>query len=69
MTLSPTRRRVALGLRFAAVVPCLIALPVFYLAGWSLWAWGLSAALLLANIAIAFGFSNCNTGIFTKPRN
>ncbi len=55
MTLSPTRRRVALGLRFAAVVPCLIALPVFYLAGWSLWAWGLSAALLLANIAIAFG--------------
>lgn len=55
MTLSPTRRRVALGLRFAAVVPCLVALPIFYLVGWSLWAWGLSAVLLLANITIAFG--------------
>ncbi len=55
MTHSQTRRHVALGLRFAAVVPCLIALPLFAVAGWSLWAWGLSAVLLLANIVISFG--------------
>lgn len=55
MTLSPTRIRTALALRFAAVVPCLLALPVFLLAGWSIWAWVISALLLVANIAVAFG--------------
>lgn len=55
MTAIPTRLRVAFWLRFAAIVPCLLALPIFYLAGWNLWAWALSAVLLLANIALAFG--------------
>ncbi len=55
MTLSPTRIRVALALRFAAVVPCLLALPLFLLAGWSIWSWVISALLLVLNIAVAFG--------------
>lgn len=56
MTISPTRRHVAFALRFAALVPCVIALAIFALAGWSLWAWALSAVLLVVNIAAAFGF-------------
>jgi hypothetical protein len=55
MTMTPTRYRLALALRFAAVVPCLLALPVFWAAGWSLDAWLLSAVLLVANMAVAFG--------------
>ena len=55
MTTTPTRTRIAFWLRFAAIVPCLIALPVFALAGWSLAAWGLSAGLLVVNMAVAFG--------------
>ena len=55
MTMTPTRYRLALALRFAAIIPCLIALPVFWAAGWPLDAWALSAALLVANMAVAFG--------------
>ncbi|MGI9117156.1 MAG: hypothetical protein ACR2JV_05935 [Gaiellales bacterium] len=55
MTAIPTRLRVAFWLRFAAIVPCLLALPVFLLAGWNVWAWALSAALLAVNIAVALG--------------
>jgi hypothetical protein len=47
--------RLAFWLRFAAVIPCLLALPVFLLAGWDVWAWALSAALLVANMAVALG--------------
>ena len=53
--MTPTRTRIAFWLRFAAIAPCLIALPVFAMAGWSLAAWGLSAGLLVVNMAVAFG--------------
>ncbi len=62
MTLTPARRRAALALRLAAVVPCLLALPVFALAGWTLWGWGLSAALLAANIVIGFAIDLVGRG-------
>ncbi len=62
MTVSPTRRRAAIALRLAAVVPCLIALPVFWLAGWGLDAWGLSAGLLALNIALAASFDLAGRG-------
>lgn len=55
MTTVDTRTRVAFWLRFAAIVPCLLALPVFLLAGWDLAAWALSAVLLVANMAVALG--------------
>jgi len=55
LTAIPIRTRVAFWLRFAAIVPCLLALPVFVVAGWNLWAWALSAALLVVNIAVALG--------------
>ena len=55
MTTTSDRTRLALLLRFAAVVPCLVALPVFVAAGWPLGAWALSAVLLVANMAVAFG--------------
>ena len=55
MTTVETRTRIAFWLRFAAIVPCLLALPVFALAGWDLWAWALSAALLVANMVVALG--------------
>ena len=54
MTMTPTRYRLALALRLTAIVPCLVALPVFWAAGWPLDAWLLSAALLVANMAVAF---------------
>jgi hypothetical protein len=57
-----TRTIVAVGIRFIAVVPCLLALPVFLLAGWSLWAWALAAALLAFNILIALGFDLLGRG-------
>lgn len=57
-----TRTLVAVGIRFIAVVPCLLALPVFLLAGWSLWAWALAAALLAFNILIALGFDLLGRG-------
>ena len=53
--MTPTRTRIAFWLRFAAIIPCLLALPVFALAGWDLWAWALSAVLLVANMAFALG--------------
>lgn len=62
MTASKTRRRAAIALRLAAVVPCLIALPVFWLAGWGLDAWGLSAGLLALNIALAAAFDLAGRG-------
>lgn len=62
MTVSPTRRRAAIALRFAAVVPCLIALPIFWAAGWGLAAWGLSAGLLALNIALAAAFDVAGRG-------
>lgn len=62
MTVSPTRRRAAIALRFAAVVPCLIALPIFWAAGWGLAAWGLSAGLLALNIALAAAFDLAGRG-------
>jgi hypothetical protein len=62
LTVSPTRRRAAIALRFAAVVPCLIALPIFWAAGWGLAAWGLSAGLLALNIALAAAFDLAGRG-------
>lgn len=56
MITTPTHRRAAFALRFAAIIPCLLALPLFVAAGWPLAGWGLSAILLVANIGAAFGF-------------
>ena len=56
MTISPSRHRAAVVLRFIAVVPCVIALPIFLIAGWGYDAWALSAALLALNIVIALAF-------------
>ncbi len=53
---TPTRQRLAFSLRFIAVVPCLLALPLFLLAGWSMGAWALAAGLLLLNIGLALFF-------------
>ena len=55
MTATSNRTRAAFWLRFAAVVPCLLALPVFLAAGWDVWGWALSAVLLVANMAVALG--------------
>ncbi len=62
MTLTPSRHRAAVALRFIAVVPCLIALPIFLIAGWGYNAWALSAALLALNIALAMAFDRAGKG-------
>lgn len=62
MTTTPTRQRLALGLRFIAVVPCLIALPIFLVAGLDLAAWALSAGLLALNIGLAVMFDLVSRG-------
>ena len=62
MTISPSRHRAAVALRFIAVVPCLIALPIFLIAGWGYDAWALSAALLALNIVIALAFERVGKG-------
>lgn len=62
MTATPTRRRLALALRFIAVAPCLIALPIFLLAGLDMAAWALSAGLLALNIGLAVMFDLVSRG-------
>jgi hypothetical protein len=56
LTITPQRKLLALGLRFLAIVPCLLALPLFLLAGWSMGAWALAAGLLVLNIGLALFF-------------
>lgn len=56
MTATPTRTRAALAVRFVAIVPCLLALPIFLGFGLSMQAWLLAAVLLAFNILVALGF-------------